>query len=251
MREEHKNLAVGLILLTSLFFLGALVYSSIEGVSYSHSLFFVFMTITTVGSGIAIPESFSGLVFSIILVVSGMGIALYVFSQLSKIIIEGGVKNILKGGIERMKKKKNHFVVCGYGRVGRYVCDTFEKNNVDYVVIDKSSEKITTLNKKKITCVEGDALEPEVLKSAGIRKAKGLIATLDTDANNVFCIMAAKDLNEFLILGAEATNEESVDRLHEIGANIVVYPAVVGGEELANAALQKKSKKKSSISKEK
>lgn len=137
-----------------------------------------------------------------------------------------------------MRKEKNHTIVCGYGKLGKYVCNVLKEKKQRYVIIEKDADKGTGLVSAGESVLQGDALDPNILKKAGIEKARGLIATLGEDSDNIYLIMTASDLNPKLNLAAKAEEEHAVDRLHKVGAKIVVLPQVVGGKQLANAFLE-------------
>ncbi len=137
-----------------------------------------------------------------------------------------------------MRKEKNHTIVCGYGKLGKYVCSVLKEKKQRYIIIEKNAEKCTGLVSDGESVLQGDALDPNVLKKARIEKAKGLIATLGEDSDNIYLIMSATELNPNLHLAAKAEEEHAVDRLHKVGAKIVVLPQVVGGKQLANAFLE-------------
>lgn len=145
-------------------------------------------------------------------------------------------------GGRRMLKKiggmKDHFVVCGYGKVGEKVCDLLEENGLGYVVIEKRKEVADWLREREIPVIEGDAVNPKVLEKAGITKARGLVASVSNDADNVFIVLTAKEMNPKLILGARAHSEAVVSKLHHAGAEIVVLPEIVGGLELGREILK-------------
>ena len=107
-----------------------------------------------------------------------------------------------------------------------------------YIIVEKNAQKCTDLVSVGESVLQGDALDPNVLKKAGIEKARGLIATLGEDSENIYLIMTATDINPKLDLAAKAEDEHAVERLHKVGAKIVVLPQVVGGKQLANAFLE-------------
>ena len=137
-----------------------------------------------------------------------------------------------------MRKEKNHIIVCGYGKLGKYVCVELKAKKQKYLIVEKDAEKCTQLVSNRENVLQGDALDPDVLKKAGIEKAKGLIATLEEDSDNIYLMITANELNSNLHLAAEAEEEHAVDRLHKVGAKIVVLPQVVGGRQLASAFLE-------------
>ena len=176
-----------------------------------------------------------------ILLAFGIGLVLYMAIFIGSTVIEGQTRLLLggiKGGWVRMRKEKNHTIVCGYGKLGKYVCSVLKEEKKRYIIIEKNAEKCTGLVTSGESVVQGDALDPVVLKKARIEKAKGLIATLGEDSDNIYLIMSAGELNPHLHLAAKAEDEHAVDRLHKVGAKIVVLPQVVGGRQLANAFLE-------------
>ena len=151
-----------------------------------------------------------------------------------------------------MKKERNHTIVCGYGKLGKYVCDVLKEKKQKYLIIEKDGDKCTSLISRGESVLQGDSLDAEVLNKAGIKKAKGLIATLGEDSENMYLIMTATDINPRLYLAAKAEDEAAVDRLHKVGAKIVVLPQVVGGKQLANAFLEiEKTEELETVSKKK
>jgi len=152
----------------------------------------------------------------------------------------------------RMRKEKNHTIICGYGKLGKYVCSVLKEKKQKYIIVEKDAEKCTGIISAGESVLQGDALDPNVLKKAGIEKAKGLIATLGEDSDNIYLIMSASELNPKLHLAAKAEEEHAVDRLHKVGAKIVVLPQVVGGRQLANAFLEiEKTEELETVSKKK
>ena len=137
-----------------------------------------------------------------------------------------------------MRKERNHIIVCGYGKLGKYVCEVLEEKKEKFLIVEKNTDVCTGLIARGGNVFQGDALDSNVLKKAGISKAKGLIATLKEDSDNLYLIMTESDINPRLLLGAKADDEQAVDRLHKVGAKIVVLPQVVGGKQLANAMIE-------------
>ncbi|KXB06679.1 hypothetical protein AKJ51_03170 [candidate division MSBL1 archaeon SCGC-AAA382A20] len=239
--QELTNFWLGVIIIIILFVGGAYAYSQVEGYTFVKSLYYVILTITTVGAFTAGPHTIRGLWLSIFLVLTGMGVFLYVASQLARIILEGRIREILgriRGEFAKMRKEENHFIVCGYTNLGKYVAETLKENDEEYVIVERDPEKTKNLADQGEPVLQGDPLDEEVLKKANIEEADGVIATLDQDADNIYLLMSAKDLNPDLILAGKASEEAAVDRLHKVGAQIVVRPEVVGGEQLANSLLK-------------
>jgi voltage-gated potassium channel len=234
--------------------LGTYAFSLIEGIDLFNSLYYVFLIITTHGSPHIITTAY-GKILVMLILAFGMGLVLYIAVFIGSAIIEGQTRLLLggiKGGLVRMRKEKNHTIVCGYGKLGKYVCSVLKEKKQKYIIVEKDAEKCTGIISAGESVLQGDALDPNVLKKAGIEKAKGLIATLGEDSDNIYLIMSASDLNPKLHLAAKAEEEHAVDRLHKVGAKIVVLPQVVGGKQLANAFLEiEKTEELETVSKKK
>jgi voltage-gated potassium channel len=249
-----RNFIFGVLLLAFIVVIGTYAFSLIEGTDLFNSLYQIILIITTVGSQYEIT-TFYGKVLVMVLLACGLGLVLYIAIFLAGTVIEGQTRLILggiKGGLVRMRKEKNHTIVCGYGKLGKYVCTVLKEKKQKYIIIEKNAEKCTGLVSSGESVLQGDALDPNVLKKARIEQAKGLIATLDEDSDNIYLIMTAIDLNPKLHLAAKAEDEHAVERLHKVGAKIVVLPQVVGGKQLANAFLEvEKSEELETVSKKK
>jgi len=235
-----RNLIFGVFLLSLLILGGTYAFSILEGVDTFTSLFNVVLIVTTLGLEYDV-ETFYGKILVMGLLAFGLGLVLYIAIFVAGAIIEGQTRTLLsgiKGGFGKMRKEKNHIVVCGYGKLGKYVCSVLKEKNQKYLVIDNDADTCTKLVSNKEKVLQGDALDPDVLKQASIDKAKGLIATLGEDSDNIYLIISANELNGNLHLAAKANDELAVDRLHKVGAKIVVLPQVVGGRQLANAFLE-------------
>jgi voltage-gated potassium channel len=237
---NFKNVVFGIFLLIVLFAAGTYLFTIIEGLDLLSAFYYVFLSITTIGGPLT-PSTLYGKLLTVGIVFMGMGIVLYLAIFLAGAVIEGQTRLLLsgiKGGLVRMRKEKNHIIVCGYGKLGKYVCEVLKEKKQKFLVIEKDTDICTPLISKGEDVLQGDALDHDVLKKAGVIKAKGLIATLKEDSDNLYLIMTATDMNPRLLLGAKADDEQAVDRLHKVGAKIVVLPQVVGGKQLANAMLE-------------
>jgi voltage-gated potassium channel len=252
--KNIRNFLFGVFLLGILILAGTYAFSFLEGIPLFDSLYHVILIVTTVGTQYQFTTVY-GKILVIILLSLGIGLVLYIAIFLASAIIEGQTRLLLggiKGGLVRMRKDKNHIIVCGYGRLGKYVCEVLKDQKHKYLVIEKNPDICTGLIGVGEKVLQGDALDPNTLKKARIDTAKGLIATLDEDSQNIYLIMTAIDLNSKLLLAAKAEDEHAVGRLHKVGAKIVVLPQVVGGKQLASAFLQmENSEKLETVSKKK
>jgi len=253
-KTSIKTFIFGAFLLTILLGGGTFLFSYTEGHSYFNSFYYIFLFVTTIGSPV-FPATVYGKILIMAVVALGMGLVLYIAIFLASTIIEGQTRMLLggiRGGLVRMKKEKNHTIVCGYGKLGRYVCEELKLQKRKYLIIEKDPAKCTDLISKGTSVLQGDALNSDILKKAGIEKAKGLIGTLGEDSENIYLMITATEINPNLNLAAKAEEEHAVDRLHKVGAKIVVLPQVVGGRQLTNAFLElEKSEQLETVSKKK
>jgi voltage-gated potassium channel len=218
---------------------GTIGYTIIEKWSLFDSLYMTIITLTTVGYEEVHTLSRSGRVFSIVLMLSGVGAMFYALSVGAKVLLEGEIREIL--GRKRLSKKiesmKNHYIICGYGRMGRIICKEMMQAKAPFVVIEGMPEVIAAMD-KDILVLQGDATQDAVLKQAGIEKARGLISVLSSDANNLYVVLSARGLNPQLRIVARASEEGAEKKLFRAGADNVVSPYSIGGLRIAHTLLK-------------
>jgi voltage-gated potassium channel len=233
-----KKLALAGILIICIISFGTLGFKTIEGWNLLDSIYMTVITLTTVGFREVHTLSENGMIFTIILSVSGVGTMLYALSIGAQILLEGELQEIF--GRKRLEKKikelRNHYIVCGYGRMGRIICRELKEKDIKFVVVEKKLE--TYHINEKTLIIEGDATSDDVLKEVGIEKAKGLISVLPTDAENLFVVLSARELNPALFIVARAGEEGSEQKLVRAGANRVVSPYHIGGLRIAHTVLK-------------
>lgn len=233
-----RQLAHSLLLIAGLIFLGTIGYVMVEGWSAFDSLYMTIITITTVGYGEVHPLSNSGRVFTLFLIVGGVGTILYALNNAARILIEGELQDMV--GRRKVEKKikglKDHYIVCGYGRMGKVICKELHEQESQFVVIEK--EHIDTDSADSILFISGDATRDEVLREAGIERATGLISVLPTDAENLYVVLSARVLNPQLNIVARAGEEGSEQKLLRAGADRVVSPYHIGGLRIAHSILK-------------
>ena len=247
-----KSIFVSVILFIILLVTGGILLSRAEAMSFFEAFYITFLTITTVGAAY-IPATQDGKIIVMVVIFLGMGNVFYLLTKLAAILIEGRVDTLfsgIKGGLVRMRNEKNHIIICGYGKTGKYTIETLKKQKARYVIVENDTEKVKQLLEKKESVILGNALDQHTLEKANIKKARVLVACLAEDSDNIYLIMTASDLNPNLVLSARASDEEAVSRLHKVGAQIVVLPEIVGGKQLANTILEvERSQSMSTISK--
>ena len=238
---QGKNIFAGLTFLLFLLMFGTFGISFIEGLNLFDSFYYIVLTVTTVGETSFRPDTQMGKIFTLVILSLGMGTVLYLATSIASSLIEGHTRQIfsgLRGGFMRIKKEKNHIIVCGYGQLGKYIIETLKQKKQKYLVIENNMDEATSILAKGEHILHGDALDPQVLEKANIKKAKAVIGALKNDADNIYLIMTALELNPNILCAAKASDEEAVKRLHKVGAQIVVFPQVVGGRQLANAVIE-------------
>jgi voltage-gated potassium channel len=232
MSKEMKNVLLMVILL---FFLGITGYSLIEDWNLLDSLYMTVITLSTTGYKEIYPLSNSGRVLTMILIIFGITIFLYALREFNLLLFEG------KFFQERKMQKKinqleNHYIICGYGRMGTKIAQELYKRKTPFVILEKDLENPEYLENYQY--ISGDATEDENLIKAGIKNAKGLVSVLSSDIANTFTTLSARGLNPSLKIIARAEEESSKEKLLKAGANRVVLPYEIGGYRITQALLR-------------
>jgi voltage-gated potassium channel len=235
LRKKILVLAVLLILIVSM---GTSGYMVTEGWGAFDSFYMVVITLATIGYQEVHPLSVAGRVFTIVLIVFGVGVLAYTVNTAMRILLEGELQAVL--GRRKMEKKiramKDHYIICGYGRMGQIICRELRSNNVPYIVVEKEHSE-ADIERGDVFLI-GDATRDEVLKEAGIGRARGLLTVLSTDAQNLFVVLSARGLNPTLRIIARAVEESTESKLLRAGADRVVSPYHIGGLKIAQTILK-------------
>jgi voltage-gated potassium channel len=238
--DSTKHLLLSVLLALCIFLLGATGYMMIEGWDFLDALYMTVITLTTVGYGEVHEVSRIGQIYTILLIFIGVAFILFVAGSVVQFMVEGRIRTIL--GRRSLDKKidrlKNHYIVCGYGRIGRVLCNQLKRKPIDLVVIDKNLELIPIFDDDKVLYLSGDASDEAVLHKAGILRAKGLIAVLATDTDNVFLVLTARQLNPDLYIIARASRDDSKLKLQAAGANKVESPYEMGAVSMAQRIIR-------------
>jgi voltage-gated potassium channel len=218
---------------------GILGYIIVEGWGFFDALYMTIITITTVGYHEVHDLTKPGRVFSMALMLSGVGTVFYMFGVVAKVVLEGELRDIL--GRKKLTKKienlKNHYIICGFGRMGSIICNELSHNKAPFVVIEGDPEIVAAMDADMLT-LQGDATQDSVLKEAGIDRAKGLISVLSSDANNLYVVLSARGLNQNLRIVARASEEGAEQKLKRAGADSVVSPYFIGGLRIAHTLIK-------------
>jgi len=234
----RKKLILSLILIIIVLLSGTAGYYFIEGWNLFDSLYMTAITISTVGFHEIEPLSKAGKVFTIGFIFFSLGVVAYAVNYGVKAIFEGEIQGVfwrrkLKKTLESLE---NHYIVCGYGRMGKVIGKEFKTKGIPFVIVEKEPQELDVDDDVIVTY--GDATRDDLLKSVGIEKAKGLISVLDSDAQNIYVVLSARGLNKDLFIVARA-NEEGADyKLTRAGADKVVSPYHIGGIRIAHTILK-------------
>jgi voltage-gated potassium channel len=209
----------------------------ILGFSPMNAVYQTITTISTVGFGEVEPMSTRERLFTMVLILGGVGTALYILSGLVEAVVDGELGEFL--GRRRVERRiahwSGHVIICGYGRVGRAIADLVATGGSDVVVIDRDAERLADLS---VATLQGDATDEELLRTAGIGRSRVLVAALTTDADNLFLTVTARALRPDLFIVARARQEASEGKLVSAGADRVVNPQRIGGQRMAAFVIQ-------------
>jgi voltage-gated potassium channel len=240
MEELRKKMILSLVLLISVVAFGTCGYIFIEEWNFWDSFYMTVITLTTVGYREVHDLSRAGQIFTVILLIGGVGTVLYALSSGAKVLIEGELQEVF--GRKRVEKKlkdlKDHYIICGFGRMGKIIAKELNHAQLKFVVIEKNEFTIDPDDKEKMFVIQGDATRDDLLKKVGIEKAKCLISVLPTDAENLYVVLSARGLNPDLLIVARAGEEGSEQKLLRAGADRVVSPYHIGGLRMAHSVLK-------------
>ncbi len=235
---KRRLLAV-IAYLTFVFFMGTFGYVYLEGYTLLEGAYMTAITMSTVGYGEVQPLSHTGWIFSIVLII--MGFAGVAFA--GQVLVVGAFEGVWSGKMEarRLKRKldalNDHFIVCGYGRVGTGAVQNLVEANAPFIVLDTDPEHNEIMKEKGYLFLKGDATNEEVLLQAGIKRAKGLLALLNSDPDNLFLVLTARELNPTLYIVSRANELSSEKKILRAGADKVVTPFISAGQKMATTVL--------------
>lgn len=238
-RQFMRRLAVLLTLLVLLVIAGTIGFAVIEGVSPGYGFEWTLDTVTTLGT-IPDPSDTAGRVLKVALELLGIGTLFYGLATVAEFFVSGQLSGVLEERrIEKMiDSYSDHYIVCGFGRVGRQVSRDLRAAGAQHVVIDPNPTNREAAVAAGIPLIESEASDDEVLKQAGIERAQGVIACVDSDAENIFITLTARELRSDIFIIARASAEDSEKKLMRAGANRVISPYKTSGAAMARVALR-------------
>ncbi len=232
---DIKKLYISLLLLIGVIAFGTLGYHYFEDMTFFDAFYQTIITITTVGFSEIKPLSTEGRTITIFIIVTGIGTVTYSLGQLAGILVEGELGKFF--GRKKLAKQiadlKDHFIVCGFGRIGKIICDELQADNIDFVIIEEDLSVAEELERKEMLFILMNATSDEALIEAGIMKARGLVTAVSSDADNVFITLTAKGFRPDIFILARSSDEKNESKLIRAGASHVVSPYLIGGRRMA------------------
>ena len=236
-----KKIISSIIILLVILLYGTSGYMLIEGSSLTDAIYMTVISITTVGFSEVIPLSPAGKYFTMFLIFGGVGLFLFIVSLITQAMVEGGLRSFL--GRRNMEKKlavlKDHYIVCGFGRIGKVISKILYENHRTFVIIENSPEEIEAIEELGYLVLQGDSTSDDILKKAQIDNARGLIAVTSSDADNVYIILSARVLKpEIYILARSSGKKGAETKLLRSGANKVFSPYEIGARRMAQSLVR-------------
>ncbi len=237
--EAIKRIGLATVLMLVIFFIGSVGYHYIEDMSFFDGLYMSFITISTIGFTEVRTLSIPGRVFTMGLFVTGIGVISYIASQTTQLLFES------KLFLNRAMKKKlaeieNHYIVCGYGRIGHRIAHVLKDAELPVIVVENSESSIKRVENDRFLYVKGNAQEEETLIEAGLERAKALVCALSSDQDNVFTTLLARDLNKDIYILVRSNENTNRKRILRAGADKVISPYDIGADRMANVILRPK-----------
>jgi len=216
---------------------GTFGYMWLENTTFWGGLYLTIITVFTVGYGDMVPIHPGGKVFTVFLVITSVSFVMYTFSKITETMIEGELRGLFRR--RKMKRQvahlSNHYLVCGFGRIGREICRILEENGRSFVVIDNDPEVIPDIEEMNYLAYLGEASDDDVLLDAGIKRAQGLVSVVSTDADNLYITLTARGLNHDLFILTRSSGASGVHtKLMRAGASKVISPYAYGARRMAH-----------------
>jgi voltage-gated potassium channel len=235
-----RSLKIAIAVVAVLLGGGTLGYVLIEGWPAFDALYMTVITLTTVGYLEVHPMSHAGRAFTMLLALGGIFTVFYVAGDFIRGMVSGEVARLL--GRQRMERQllalKNHMIVCGFGRMGHFVCEQFSAQGLPFVLVEAQASLLEGFHMPHGIPLHGDATSEEVLRRAGVERARALVTAAASDADNLYITMTARLLNDRLLIVARAEEEAAERKLKRAGASRVVSPYAIGGQRVAQAVLR-------------
>jgi len=238
--DEKRKIKFILYAFSLLLIIGTVGYMILLDVDIVDALYMTVITVSTVGFGEVGTTSNSSEIFSVIMIFLGVGIVGYAFTTLVAMFVEGKVSDLWKGS--KMERKisalSDHYIICGSGELAEVIIKKFIDENLDFVVITDKREDLDDYSHHNILVVEGQSTEESVLLHAGIEKAKGLVATMETEVDNIVTVLTARNLNNKIYIISNAITKSGNEKLLKVGANKTLSAIEISGNRMASLMIK-------------
>ncbi len=238
--DEKKKLKIILYAFVFLLAFGVIGYMILLNVGFIDALYMTVITISTVGFGEVGTGSDASELFSIFMIFLGVGIVGYTFTTVVAMFVEGKVGDLWKGSKmdKQISKLENHYIICGSGELSEVIINKFIKEKLDFVVITDKHEDLDDYSHHDILVIEGQSTEENILEKAGISKAIGLLATLDTEVDNIVTVLTARNMNKDIYIIANSITKSGSDKLMKVGANKTLSATEISGKRMASLMIK-------------
>ena len=235
-----RKLLFSILMLLVVVLFGIFGYTWIEGWDLLDSLYMTIITLSTVGYGEVREIGPGGRVFTVLLIVFGLFTITYIVGLVAETLVAGEIRSVLgrRKVSKKIKSLRDHYIICGYGRIGSIICKGLTRKAIPLMVIEKDEHVQEQLEEDKILYLDGDATHEETLLEVGIEKAKGLVSVVSSDAENVYICLTARGLSPRLYILSRAEDEASERKLLRAGANKVILPYILGGRRMVQAIIR-------------
>lgn len=235
-----KRLKIAFSLLLSTIAFGTLGFHFIEKMTFFDGLYMTMITISTVGFQEVKPLSTYGRIIAMLIISTGITIGAYTIGSVVRMVIEGELaKTFGRRKLEKtILKLKDHYIICGYGRIGSLICEDLKANDIAFVIIENDPAIIEQIKNDRHLFLSTDATSEETLLNAGIMKAKGIVSAVRSDADNVYITLTARGLRPDIFILSRASDVKSEQKMKRAGATKVVSPYLIGGRRMAQAIIR-------------
>src|SRR5210317_1168118 len=233
---DSRKLRYSLMMLAALVAFGTIGYYFFEHMPLFDAFYMTIITISTVGFSEIVPLTKVGRSITVVIIILGISVGTYTVGIIVQWLVSGEIQKIF--GRRKLQKQiadlKNHFIICGFGRIGHIICQELDEDGINFVVIEQDHDAIEDIISLKYLFIEDDATSEDALLAAGIMDARGLVTAVNSDANNVFITLTAKGLRPDIFVLARASEERNEEKLLKAGATRVVSPYLIGARRMAH-----------------
>ncbi|MBV8068098.1 MAG: TrkA family potassium uptake protein [Candidatus Eremiobacteraeota bacterium] len=219
---------------------GTVGYVALEHWSWFDAFYVTITTITTIGGGEPAPMNVEGKLWTVVVVAVGFGVLTYTLLRLLSYTLEGRLRSVVwqQRTRRRVSKMTGHFILCGFGRVGSEIANLFTQEGIPFAIVDIKPESLERAASEGFSTINGDAADARTLRAAGVERARGLLAAMDSDEANIYVTLSARVLNPNLFIIARANRRDAESKLRLAGASRIISPYQIGGRRMASLAMR-------------